>query len=198
MIVSKRIILTAISILSFVAVHMVMVVSIVPAFVIAFDIGDPIHPPRYPVGAFESPPQIVMEYNNKEYDGVLRTYVFEHGDVDPNVQTSPPGPGPNITGIIPEQTVNVTKGSSVRFTIEGNTRPEIQPDSLSVTAYDTNGDAIKLLTLVPDDKSDSFIVDLKNGEYILLATAVWLPGEDVARHLTIGGSAVYAYKINVI
>ena len=139
-----------------------------------------------------------MEYNNKEYDGVLRTYVFEHVDVDPNVQTTPQGPGPNITAILPEQTVNVTKGSSVRFTIEGNTQPTIQPDSLSVTAYDSNGDAIKLLTLVSDDKSDSFKVDLNNGEYILLATAVWLPREDVARYLTSGGSIVYAYKINVI
>ncbi len=184
--------------LSFIAIQMVMAASIPPAFVIAFDIGDPIHPPRYPAGAFESPPQIVMEYNDKEYDGVLRTYVFEHGDVGPNVQTSPQGTGPNVTAILPEQTVNVTKGSSIRFAIEGNTQPEIQPDSLSVTAYDTNGAAIKLLTLAPDDKSDSFLVDLKNGEYILLATAVWLPGEDVVRYLTIGGSVVYAYKINVI
>lgn len=170
----------------------------VPGFATTFDFGDPLQPSRYPVGALEDPPQIVMEYNDTAFNGVLRSYVFEHGDVGPNVRTTPQGPGPNLTAVLPEQTVNITKGSSIRFTIEGNTQPEIQPDSLSVTAYDTNGNAIKLLTLVSDDKSDSFKVDLTNGEYILLATAVWLPGEEVARYLIVGGSVVYAYKINVV
>jgi len=67
-----------------------------------------------------------------------------------------------------------------------------------VTAYDTSGTALKLLSLAQDDKSDSFIVDLENGGYILLATAIWLPDEGDAGYLTIGGSVVYAYKINVI
>lgn len=195
---SNPIIFTAVLILMIMPVFLVNATMIVPSFATTLDMGDPIHPPRYPVGALENPPQIVMEYNEREFYGVLRSYVFEHGDVDPNVQTTSRGPGSNLTAILPEQTANITRGSSIRFTIEGNTQPEIQPDSLSVTAYDTSGNAVKLLTLVSDDKSGAFIVDLANGEYILLATAVWLPGEEVARYLTVGGSVVYAYKIKVI
>jgi hypothetical protein len=168
-------------------------------FVLAIEIGGPIstNPARHPIGTFEEPPRILMVYNDKEYNGELRSYTFESGDVNSNVPTTPHprGPGANLTSILPEQTVIVEKNSSIRFVVEGNPKPEIQPDSLTVTAYNTKGTVIRLLTLVQDDKSDRFIVDLKSGEYILIATAVWLPNED--RYPTIGGSVMYAYKVNV-
>ncbi len=115
-----------------------------------------------------------MEYDGKEYSGALRSYTFESGDIDSNVPTTPhpQGPGAYLTSILPGKSVTVEKDSLIRFVTEGNPEPEAQPDSLSVTSYDTNGSVVKILTIAQNDKSDSFIVDLKNGEYILIATAV--------------------------
>lgn len=97
MLVGKMIIFKSAFVFSFITIHMVMTVSMVPSFATVLDVSDSIRPPGSPVGAPKGLPQIVMEYNNKEYDGALRTYMFEHGDVDPNVQTNLQGPGPNLT-----------------------------------------------------------------------------------------------------
>lgn len=119
--------LIAVGILAFIAAYLASHTAInAPGFVLAIEIGGPITttPPRHPIGAFESPPKILMEYNGKEYNGALRSYTFKSGDVNTNVPTSPKGPGSNLTSILPEYSVTVEKDSLIRFVIEGNPRPE--------------------------------------------------------------------------
>ena len=101
-----------------------------------------------------------------------------------------------ITSTLPNQTITVEKGSTIRFTIKGNAPPEAQSDSLSVNAYTINGKPAKVLKVADELQKTSFVVDLQEGrEYILMAIATWLPEEDTEN---ISGYVSYSYRVNVI
>jgi hypothetical protein len=92
--------------------------------------------------------------------------------------------------------VNITRGSSVEFLVEGNPAPEARFDSLAVTAYTPAGDPVRLLDANDDPPRNSYVIDdLESGEYVLLSTATWKPDTDTER---VSGYVVYGHRIYVV
>ena len=157
----------------------------------AIFVGEPNLSPKNPFGG--GPPEIIMTLDGKTYPGELRNFIWNSGDVNDNLPAIEPTRS-NITAIVPNNTVTIEKGSQVKFAIKDNPAPEVQPDSLSVTAYTLNGNPYKVID-VSNNKTDTFDVDLNEGKYILLAVATWLPNEGT--YQTIEGIVSRTYSINV-
>ncbi len=157
----------------------------------AIFVGEPNLSAKNPFGG--GPPEIIMTLDGKAYPGELRNFVWNSGDVDDNLPVIEP-PRDNITAIVPNITVTIEKGSQIKFSVKDNPAPEVQPDSLSVTAYTLDDYPVKILGM-SNDKTDTFNVDLDEGRYILLAVATWLPNE--GNYQTIEGLVSRTYSINV-
>ena len=145
-------------------------------------------------GSNEPPPQIIMiNDNNKEHKGVLDSYSF----VNTEKLNQIPVFNYKVTATIPDKSITLEKGSIVRVVIEGNPSPESPPDGLAVAAYTEKGNPVKVLKVNEDKskKETSFIIDLNEGDYILMAVATWLPDEDDER---ITGYVAYSYRVNVV
>jgi hypothetical protein len=134
------------------------------------------------------PPKIVMNYAGIEYQGDLSEAKYRAGINFPELHIRPQ----NITVNLPSNIVHVQKGSCIQFLIRG-TPKLLPPSSLAVTAYsDTSGAAVKVLNATDYDNS-IFRMNLNSGNYILLATATWLPGsEDVT------GYVIYKFVVSVV
>ncbi|CAN5830231.1 hypothetical protein BH23THE1_BH23THE1_28230 [soil metagenome] len=50
---------------------------------------------------------------------------------------------PNITSMIAEELINISKNEQIQLLIGGNPEPEDQPNTLSSTAYHINGTVAK-------------------------------------------------------
>jgi hypothetical protein len=171
-----------------------------------------------PINPFETrgvPPQIVMEYEGKEYPGKLVRYIT-------NISTSNSTGGSsqslgggtltsaspdNITSPLPAQIIPLKKNSSINFIIKGNnnnTPTKAQPNTMSVTAYNIKGMPVKLLNTTQQVGAKNIVVvNLDKGQYILLSVATWLPqkGSDNNNNKntnTIIGFVSYSYRINVV
>jgi hypothetical protein len=133
------------------------------------------------------PPKIVMNYAGREYHGDLSEAKYRAGINFPELHIRPQ----NITKNVPLNIVHVKKGSCIQFLIRG-TPKLLPPSSLAVTAYSAiSGAAAKVLNATDYDNS-IFRINLNSGNYILLATATWLPGkEDVT------GYVIYKFAIRV-
>ena len=96
---------------------------------------------------------------------------------------------------MPSQTVNVSRGSSISFEIEGNPSSEARLDSLEVTAYTEDGNPVTVLNVIDEPPKNEYKIDaLDNGEYILISTATWLPEENSEE---INGYTIYGHRIRV-
>jgi hypothetical protein len=175
-----------------------------------------------PVNPFETrgvPSQIVMEYEGKEYPGKLVRYITNistsnstggssqslgggGGGGGTLTSTSPD----NITSPLPNQIIPLKKNSSVNFIIKGNnnTPTKAQPNTMSVTAYNIKGMAVKLLNTTQQvGAKNMVVVNLDKGQYILLSVATWLPqkggnNNNDNNENTIIGFVSYSYRINVV
>lgn len=156
----------------------------------------PSNPANPAGGVDESAPKIIMIYNNTEYDGILDSYSFGKTESMMSLPTS----NDKITATIPNQTIAVEQGSKLYFMMKGITLSEAQPDGVSATAYTISGEPAAVLRVIDEpnksNKTISLTVDLNRGEYILMATAIWLP--EVQENYQIAGYVSYSYKINVI
>jgi hypothetical protein len=134
------------------------------------------------------PPKIVMNYAGIEYQGDLSEAKYRAGINFPELHIRPQ----NITANLPSNIVHVQKGSCIQFLIKG-TPKLLPPSSLAVTAYSAiSGAASKVLNATNYDNS-IFRMNLTRGNYILLATATWLPGsEDVI------GYVIYKFVVSVV
>lgn len=145
--------------------------------------------------AYEGPPEIVMIYNNTEYQGALDSYSFGKTNTLRNL----PMFNDTITSTLPTKAILVEGGSTVSFAIKGNAPPEAQSDTLAVNAYTINGKPVKVINVASDDESQKthFAVDLedKGKEYILMAIATWLPEENTEN---ISGYVSYSFRINML
>jgi hypothetical protein len=145
-----------------------------------------------PFGPGEGPPIITMIHDGEEYNGQLLGYTYS------NQQTISELPDLNLANIteVPGQIVDVTKGSSIAFEIEGNPSPEARFDSLEVTAYTNEGKPVTLLDAIDEPPRNNYTIDsLDAGEYILLSTATWLPEEGGE---AISGYTIYGHRIQVV
>jgi hypothetical protein len=140
-------------------------------------VGEPVPIPKNPFSAAEGAPEIVLKYNNSNYQGELRSAIFASGDVNDNMPSFEDEAG-SITAIIPEQIINITQNDQIQLLIGENPQPELQPNSLSSTLYHMNGTLSKVLSLKEEAKLDTFVVDVNKGEYLLLTVATWLPNPD--------------------
>ena len=156
----------------------------------------PSNPANPAGGVDESAPKIIMIYNNTEYDGILDSYSFGKTESMMSLPTS----NDKITATIPNQTIAVEQGSKLYFMMKGITLSEAQPDGVSATAYTISGEPAEVLRVIDEpnnsNKTISLTVDLNRGEYILMATAIWLP--EVQENYQIAGYVSYSYRINVI
>jgi hypothetical protein len=162
-------------------------------FVSGFSVGSITETASNPFGPGEGPPLILMSYEGNEYEGQLLGYTYD------NLQTISELPDPNlanITSVSTDDSVNITRGSSVEFLVEGNPAPEARFDSLAVTAYTPAGDPVRLLDANDDPPRNSYVIDdLESGEYVLLSTATWKPDTDTER---VSGYVVYGHRIYVV
>ena len=150
------------------------------------------NPPNPFGGAYESPPQIVMLYNNTEYLGVLDSYSFRVAETLGEISIF----NDTVVSTIPNQTITVENGSVIRFEIKGNSPPEAQSDALSVNAFTIEGKPVKVLKVADESDRTSFVVDLEpDREYILMAIATWLPQQGFEK---ISGYVAYSYRIDSI
>jgi hypothetical protein len=101
-----------------------------------------------------------------------------------------------VTSTIPSLTINIKKDSVIKLVMEGVTQSEARPDSISASAYTMEGKPANVLRVItePEKNESRVIVDLNEGEYILITTATWVPQE----RNQITGYVSYSYRINVI
>lgn len=173
----------------------------------ALPIGKPTSNLSNPFGSFDKmPPQITMVYENKEYHGALLNYIFNNGRGNSTLPSNQGENTSNITSILPNNEITVKENSTVKFIVkDNNSQPGVQPSSLSVNVYTIQGKPVKILSLAENVKSNTFKIDLSKGEYIILATATWLPNKEnnnssnSSSYLTTtGGHISYEYRINII
>jgi hypothetical protein len=158
-------------------------------------VGEPAPIPKNPYSSSEGSPEIALKYNNSIYQGEKRSTVFASGDVNDNMPSFE-DEASNITAIIPEQIINITKNEEIQLLINENPLPELQPNTLSSTLYHMNGNVSKVLSLKENTKLDTFIVDANKGEYLLLTVATWLPNPD--NYLMTSGYVTYVFRVNVL
>lgn len=157
------------------------------------NVGDPDPSKVSPYTKLEGAPQIVIKNDNNTYQGELRVFNLVTGDVNGNMPSI--DSDSNISSTLPGNTVTISQNEQIQLLVRGNPQPELQPNSLSATAYFNNGTAFKVLTLIESAKKDTFVVDIPKGMYFLLATATWLPNPD--NYLTISGYVTYMFRLSV-
>ncbi len=133
------------------------------------------------------PPNFVMIYAGKAYQGKLSEAKFRGGETISQLHIQPR----NLTTNLPSKIIKVRDGSCVQFAILGT--PRLLPvSSLGVTVYDANnGTAVKVLNVV--GSHSVFRVTLARGNYILLAVGTWLPSSE-----HVSGYAIYKLVVDVI
>lgn len=158
-----------------------------------FSFGGVAQRPANPFGPGEGPPKIILANEGREYQGKLLGYTYSNQET---ISDLPDISLANITSISKERAINVTKGSTIRFEVEGNPAPEAQFDSLAVTAYAKDGQPAGLLDARGDPQDNVYAIDrLESGnEYILFSTATWTPEGDRER---VSGYVVYGFRISV-
>jgi hypothetical protein len=157
------------------------------------NVGDPTLRPSAPYTKYEGVPQILIKNDNNTYQGALRVFNIQTGDVNNNMPSI--DSDANISSVLPEKAINISQNEQIQLLIRGNPMPELQPNTLSATVYFNNGTGFKILTLAEDDKKDTFVVDVPKGNYFILATATWLPNPD--DYLTTSGYVTYTFRLNV-
>lgn len=134
------------------------------------------------------PPEIIMIYEGKGYEGELSESNYREGETISELQPPPS----NNTANLPSNTVNLNKNSCVQFVITGTPRT-LPPNSLDVSAYTVDNTPVTVLDAA-ENYTSTFRVTLDDGIYVLLSAATWDPtsaDEDV------GGYVIYNFLVNV-
>ena len=135
------------------------------------------------------PPEMYMVYRDAVYLGELSQSKYREGETFSDLGILPE----NISSQLPAETVELRNGTCVQFIVRG-TPSTLPPDSLDISAYGADGTPVGVLNATEDNTS-TFRIDLPSGEYILLATATWIPsGED--EYVT--GYVIYKFLTSVV
>ncbi len=132
------------------------------------------------------PPEIIMIYKDKEYQGELSESKYREGETFSDLQIPPE----NVTANLPSKIVNISKDSCLQFIIKG-TPQTLPPHSLDVSAYTLQGASVSVLSATENDTS-IFPINLDDGTYVLLADATWLPTSE-----QVTGYVIYEFLVNV-
>lgn len=135
------------------------------------------------------PAKIQMIYDNKTYDGKPLFYIYRGDDSFSDFQT----PQFNFSNI-DTKIIDLKNSTEVMFQIK-DFPPIITPSYLGVTAYKDSGETAQIIKNEDYNITkinDASTINLKEGEYTLIATATWDGAtEDVE------GFQLNAFKINV-
>lgn len=137
------------------------------------------------------PPNIVFNYNNTNYNGKLINYKYREGysfnESDLSIK--------NLTKHFSNQnSISINNGSQVKFIVKGY--PErIEPLTLFVTAYQMNGNTVKVFRNLDkvNNQENIYNINLPKGNYLLIATSTSIP--ETSKHA--GGYVLYAYSVTI-
>ena len=145
-----------------------------------------------PFGPGEGPPKIIMTYDNQERDGQLMGYTYSNQET---ISELPELNLANITSVSSDKSsARIDNETAISFELRGNPAPEARFDSLAVTAYTKEGTPVTVLGAASGNATYS-IERLDRGEYVLIATATWIPEENSEE---ISGYVVYGFRIDVV
>jgi len=124
-------------------------------------------------------PQVIMLYDGKEYRGMMWSRDWN-------------GQETSSIASIPEESVNVNKGSTVQFI----TKASSQPDTFTIEVLDvTNRNQIEELQKLGNGSANTYVINIDKGESILKATAEWSNSSNDPTEPT--GFVTYVFKVNV-
>lgn len=150
-----------------------------------------------PFGA-EGPPEIVMINNGTRYEGEQYGYTFS--ETTESFLELPAINSVQLTAISTDNIVSVEPSSQIEFVVEGSPPRQLQPDTLSVSAYTEDGIPVAVLDNVSPEASvtevQSYSLDnLQPGNrYILLSTATWVDPQD---NRALAGYVYYVHRISL-
>lgn len=146
----------------------------------------------------EGPPEIVMINNGSRYEGQLYGYTFS--ETTESFLELPDINNVQLTATSTDNIVSVEAGSQIQFVVEGSPPRQLQPDSLSVSAYTEDGTPVAVLDDVSPEttvtEAQSYSLDnLQPGQrYILLSTATWV---DLQDNRALAGYVYYVHRISL-
>jgi hypothetical protein len=137
------------------------------------------------------PPNIIFNYNNTDYNGKLLNYKYREGysfnESDLSIE--------NLTKHFSNQnSISINNGSQVKFIVKGY--PErIEPLTLFVTAYQIDGDTVKVFRNLDkvNNQENIYNINLPKGNYLLITTSTSIP--ETSKH--VGGYVIYAYSVTI-
>ena len=146
----------------------------------------------------EGPPEIVMINNGSRYEGQLYGYTFS--ETTESFLELPDINNVQLTATSTDNIVSVEAGSQIQFVVEGSPPRQLQPDSLSVSAYTEDGTPVAVLDDVSPEttvtEAQSYSLDnLQPGQrYILLSTATWV---DLQDNRALAGYVYYVHRTSL-
>ena len=146
----------------------------------------------------EGPPEIVMINNGSRYEGQLYGYTFS--ETTESFLELPDINNVQLTATSTDNIVSVEAGSQIQFVVEGSPPRQLQPDSLSVSAYTEDGTPVAVLDDVSPEttvtEAQSYSLDnLQPGQrYTLLSTATWV---DLQDNRALAGYVYYVHRISL-
>lgn len=135
------------------------------------------------------PPELYIVYRDVVYLGELSQSKYREGETFSDLGILPE----NISAQLPTETVELRNGTCVQFIVRG-TPSTLPPDSLDIAAYAADGTPVGVLNATEDNTS-TFRIDLLSGEYILLATATWIPSSEDEN---VTGYVIYKFLTSVV
>jgi hypothetical protein len=134
------------------------------------------------------PPEIYMVYREVAHLGELSESKYREGETFSDLDIPPI----NISSDLPTESTELESETCVQFLVRGTPRT-LPPDSLDISAYMINGTAVGVLNATEDNTS-TFRISLPKGEYILLATATWIPSSE---NEYVTGYVIYKFLTNI-
>lgn len=134
------------------------------------------------------PPEMYMVYGDAVYLGELSQSKYREGETFRDLDILPE----NISSQLPAETVELRNGTCTQFIVRG-TPSTLPPDSLDISAYAADGTSVGVLSATEDNTS-VFRIDLTSDEYILLATATWIPSSE---NEYVTGYVIYKFLTNI-
>jgi hypothetical protein len=162
-----------------------------------FSIGTLTGTTSNPFGA-TGPPEIIMINNGSRYEGEQYGYTFS--ETTESFLELPDINSMQLTAISTDNIISVEPGSQIQFVLEGSPPRQLQPDTLSVSAYTEDGMPVAVLDNVSPEATvtEAQSISLDNlqpgNRYILLSTATWVDPQD---NRALAGYVYYVHRISL-
>lgn len=137
------------------------------------------------------PPNIALNYDNTSYNGKLINYKYREGYSFNESELLIK----NLTNHFSNQnSILINNGSQVKFIVKEY--PErIEPLTLFVTAYNIDGNTVKVLRNLDNinNQENTYKINLPKGNYLFIATSTSIPETPE----NVGGYVIYAHSVTI-